>query len=354
MAGLGLGSHLGGRLSERTGALAALRLFASVELAIGALRPGEPVPVLLLALPARRAPAEPLARGRARAPRRPAAPHAAHGHVAAAARARHAARRGDRGPHDRLSLRDQHARRRGRRLRGALAAAALGRDPGCGRGRRGRQPPRGPGRARPRPRRDSERDAARHAFRGAAARPRAPPVRPVALALRAVGLRGAVARDPVVPAGGRGREVDRVHLRHGARDLPAGLRDRLPDRGAARLAPAPAARDVPAVPVRRPARRGALRDRPHAPAARPAGLRLARRVLGHLPLLPLRARERARAGGALVRSAAALPVRVAHRADGLRLPGAAARRARRGEDAAGARWAPCRRRTSRAASAAAC
>ncbi len=35
MAGLGIGSHLGGRLSERTGALAALRLFASVELAIG-------------------------------------------------------------------------------------------------------------------------------------------------------------------------------------------------------------------------------------------------------------------------------------------------------------------------------
>ncbi len=35
MAGLGIGSHLGGRLSERTGALAALRLFAIVELAIG-------------------------------------------------------------------------------------------------------------------------------------------------------------------------------------------------------------------------------------------------------------------------------------------------------------------------------
>jgi len=35
MAGLGIGSHLGGRLSERTGALAALRLFALVELAIG-------------------------------------------------------------------------------------------------------------------------------------------------------------------------------------------------------------------------------------------------------------------------------------------------------------------------------
>ena len=34
MAGLGIGSHLGGRLSERTGALAALRLFAVVELAI--------------------------------------------------------------------------------------------------------------------------------------------------------------------------------------------------------------------------------------------------------------------------------------------------------------------------------
>ncbi len=35
MAGLGIGSHLGGRLSERTGALLALRLFALVELAIG-------------------------------------------------------------------------------------------------------------------------------------------------------------------------------------------------------------------------------------------------------------------------------------------------------------------------------
>ncbi len=35
MAGIGIGSHVGGRLSERTGALAALRLFALVELAIG-------------------------------------------------------------------------------------------------------------------------------------------------------------------------------------------------------------------------------------------------------------------------------------------------------------------------------
>jgi predicted membrane-bound spermidine synthase len=35
MAGLGIGSHLGGRLSEHTGALVALRLFAIVELAIG-------------------------------------------------------------------------------------------------------------------------------------------------------------------------------------------------------------------------------------------------------------------------------------------------------------------------------
>jgi predicted membrane-bound spermidine synthase len=36
MAGLGLGSHAGGRLSERTGPLAALYLFAALELAIGA------------------------------------------------------------------------------------------------------------------------------------------------------------------------------------------------------------------------------------------------------------------------------------------------------------------------------
>jgi len=35
MAGLGIGSHLGGRLSEHTAALVALRLFAIVELAIG-------------------------------------------------------------------------------------------------------------------------------------------------------------------------------------------------------------------------------------------------------------------------------------------------------------------------------
>ena len=35
MAGLGIGSHLGGRLSEHTGAIVALRLFAIVELAIG-------------------------------------------------------------------------------------------------------------------------------------------------------------------------------------------------------------------------------------------------------------------------------------------------------------------------------
>ena len=53
MAGLGIGSHLGGRLSERTGALAALRLFALVELAIGLFGAGEPVSLLRLALPAR-------------------------------------------------------------------------------------------------------------------------------------------------------------------------------------------------------------------------------------------------------------------------------------------------------------
>ena len=78
------------------------------------------------------------------------------------------------------------------------------------------------------------------------------------------------------------------------------------------VAPAPAARHVPALPVRDPGPRGALRDRPHAAAARHARLRLARRVLGHLPLLPLRARERAGAGRAPVRGAAALPVRAAH------------------------------------------
>ena len=57
------------------------------------LRRGEPVPLLRLALPARSRLAEPLARRGARAPRRAAAPDAAHGHVAAAARARDAARR---------------------------------------------------------------------------------------------------------------------------------------------------------------------------------------------------------------------------------------------------------------------
>ena len=158
---------------------------------------------------------------------------------------------------------------------------------------------------------------------------RRPPVRPLARALRALGVRGALARDPVVPPGGGRRQVHRLHLRHRARHLPARLGPGLPARGAARRARAGSARDVPALPVRDPARLGRLRHAARAPAARHAGLRVARRVLGHLPLLPLRARERSRAGAPPVRGAAALPVRAAHAADGLLVPGAAARGPRR-------------------------
>jgi predicted membrane-bound spermidine synthase len=42
MAGLGIGSHLGGRLSSRTGSVSALRLFALVELAIGGFGAASP------------------------------------------------------------------------------------------------------------------------------------------------------------------------------------------------------------------------------------------------------------------------------------------------------------------------
>ena len=105
------------------------------------------------------------------------------------------------------------ARRRGRQpARGRSGALALARERDSAARRRAGPPPGEPIRATP----------------------RAPPVRAVALALRALGLRGALARDPLVPPDGRGREVDRVHLRHRARDLPARLRGRLPGRGAAR------------------------------------------------------------------------------------------------------------------------
>ena len=63
MAGLGIGSHLGGRLSERTGALAALRPVRGRRARDRRLRRREPASLLRLALPARGAPAEPLARG---------------------------------------------------------------------------------------------------------------------------------------------------------------------------------------------------------------------------------------------------------------------------------------------------
>ena len=134
MAGLGIGSHQGGRLSTAVSSRRALRAFAALELGDRRLRRVEPVALLRLALPARRAPAEPLVAGGAAAPAGAAAADAADGHVAPVPGAgRGERRRGGEPPH-RLALRRQRARRRDGRPRDALAALPVargaGRDPG--------------------------------------------------------------------------------------------------------------------------------------------------------------------------------------------------------------------------------
>ena len=125
--------------------------------------------------------------------------------------------------------------------------------------------------------------------RGGAGEPAAPAL---AVALRALGLRGSLARDRLVPPARRRREIHGVHLRHRARLLPARLGGGLAPGGAARRAGEAPAAGLPPRPVRDPrARRRAGAPRGDA-SARHAPLLLVRRVLGGLRLLPAGARRR--------------------------------------------------------------
>ena len=178
--------------------------------------------------------------GGAAAPPGAAAADRAHGHVAAVPGAgRGERRRGGEPPH-RLALRRQRARA----ATGALATPWLLLPGARASAARSWRPPRrtssvglgslalgalragrggAPGRREPA-------DAAAPGGEGPGSR-LAPALAP---ALCPLGLRGALARDRLVPRARRGRQVDGLHVRHGARRLPARLGPRCPRRGPAR------------------------------------------------------------------------------------------------------------------------
>ena len=112
--------------------------------------------------------------------------------------------------------------------------------------------------------------------------PRAdPPLRPVARALRALGLRGALARDPVVPPGGVGVKSTAFTFGTVLGDLPARLGPGLPARGAPRRrACADRSRTFLLCQCAILLRLGRLGHAARALAARHAGLRVARRATG--------------------------------------------------------------------------
>ena len=88
----------------------------------------------------------------------------------------------------------------------------------------------------------------------------------VAGALRRGWLLRALPRDPLVPAARRDHALHRVHLRHAAGHLPLRLRGGLPARRAVGAAPWPAAAGLPALPVRPAPVLGPGRPRPRGPA----------------------------------------------------------------------------------------
>ncbi len=273
MAGLGLGSHVGGVLSARVSPRRALRALRPDRGRGGPLRRGELPPVLRRPRRPCRGPLPDDRRRRARALRRVPAAHGAHGHVAAVPRARHRPRDGTGAARDRHPLRRERPGCGGRRPSRAVGARALpghgggrprgGRRQSPGRGRRPRRrPPGGRRRSPPWRRRPRRRATSRGRL-----------LRPVDPALRPVRLRRPVVRDPLVPADGRGSQEHGLHVRHRALHLPAGPRRgeprRRPPRGRAR----PAARGVPRLPAA-PARGRRRRGRaPRPAAARHARLR---------------------------------------------------------------------------------
>ena len=255
MAGLGIGSHQGGRLSTRMSARRALVAFAVLELLIGAFGaasswiyydwlypravhlPSPSWQAGLLHLAALLPPTVLMGMSLPflvhavvtdvdAASRRIGWLYGVNVLGAAAGRARDAvgslpvARR----------ARRARRRRRGQPRRRAGQPRARGRAVGSGRGR-------------------SRRVAIRRAGRGSRGAGR-PAAAPVAAALRALRLRGAVARDRLVPAARRRRQVDGLHVRHAARHLPARVGDGLARGGVGREPHAPAAAGVPADAVR--------------------------------------------------------------------------------------------------------
>ena len=251
MAGLGLGSHVGGVLSARVSPAPGAAAVRPRRAPRGALR-GDQLPALLRwPRHARRGPL-PDDRGHGGGALRGLPPaHDAHGHVAALPGARHGAGDGVRLPRDRRAVRRQRAGRGGRRPPRPLGPRALPRDGGCGaRGRR-RQPHRRRGRARrgppPGPRRRTGRGGARRPSRRRGGDPRPLPgrlLRPVGGPLRPVRLSRAVARDHVVPPDGRRGQEHGLHLRDRPVHLPPRPRRRQP-RGRPPGRAARAARSTP-------------------------------------------------------------------------------------------------------------
>ena len=234
-----------------------------------------------------------------------------------------------------------------------VAAGALPRD--GGRGARGR--PRQPARPRPRARRRPP-WSARRRERGEPAEPGAPvtarasgPLRLWLLLYGLSGLHRALVRDRVVPADGRGRQEHGLHLRHGARALPARPRRRQPGRRsriAPRLArPLEAFLDLQllllasAGAVARPRRAPAADERPSTAASSTTGARRLSSTWG-------RTGTAADARGAL-RPAAAHALRAADARDGALVRRAAARGPGRPAHERPQGRACCRPRTSSAA-----
>ena len=202
--------------------------------------------------------------------------------------------------------------RRGRRERGGRTAAPSHGAPGAGspRRRRGLAPPPVP---TSRPRRGR-----------AGAAPR------VGSALRALGLRRPLARDPLVPGHGRGGEVHGLHVRNRARHLPAGTGLGSPRRRSTRSRVRRPLARVSLVPVRSSAAGGAavllLVALPHR---RPALRRFVRAIGREYDGFLLGRAADARASASLYLAVPAALFLVAHGADGAVVPDPATRGAGR-------------------------
>ncbi len=333
MAGLGLGSHLGGVLSARVSPRRALRLFALLELGVGLFASIScrlyydgfgSFAAGLYATTAGAAVAHLIAFLLPTTLMGMSLPFL----VRATVRETASASAGHRCP-----LRRERAGRFGRRPSRAVGAHPLPRTPGRGAHRRRRQP-RGrgrgarrgpPGRRRGRGGGDRASPAGRGARRGAPSRV----VPALDAALRPLRVPRPLARDRLVPADGCRGEEHGLHVRDRPLPLPARPGRRQPRRRKARTAPRASPRGVPGLPAPVDRLRGRGRRPPRGVAAGDACLRVALRLLAARAVLsPRCGLERGRPGAAL-RPAASRALRGAHRPDGALVRRAAARGAGR-------------------------